>query len=128
MKRKFPYRKNLILFEDLDVNNVQVSSMHWVKSVRIRSYSVPHFPAFGLNKERYGVSLHIQSECGKMQKRITPNTDTFYAVISSNERDDKHFIGYKDDDDDYKIKPLHIMLPKTSAYVKGCDGETKSIF
>ena len=54
--------------------------------------------------------------------------DTFFAVISSNERDDKHFIGYKDDDDDYKIKPLHIMLPKTSAYVKGCDGETKSIF
>ena len=30
---------------------------------------------------RYGVSLHIQSECGKMQTRITPNTDTFHAVI-----------------------------------------------
>ena len=27
--------------------------MHWVKSVRIRSYSGPHFPAFGLNTERY---------------------------------------------------------------------------
>ena len=25
------------------------------------------------------VSLRIQSECGKMRKRITPNTDTFYA-------------------------------------------------
>ena len=24
----------------------------------------------------------------------------------------KYFIGYKDDDDDYKIKPLFIMLPK----------------
>ena len=26
------------------------------------------------------VSLRIQSECGKMWTRITPNTDTFYAV------------------------------------------------
>ena len=25
----------------------------------------PHFPAFGLNTERYGVSLRIQSKCGK---------------------------------------------------------------
>ena len=40
----------------------------------------PHFPAFGLNTERYGVSLRIQSECGKMRTRIIPNTDTFYAV------------------------------------------------
>ena len=29
--------------------------------------------------------------------------------------------------DDYKIKPLHIMLPKTSPYVKGCNGKTKWI-
>ena len=53
---------------------------HCVKSVRIRSYSGPHFPAFGLNTERYSVSLRIQSECGKMRTRITPNTDTVYAV------------------------------------------------
>ena len=41
-------------------------------------------------------------------------------MISSGE----YFIGYIDDDD-YIIKPLHLMLPKTSAYVKSCDGETK---
>ena len=29
----------------------------------------------------YSVSLHIQFKCGKMQIRITPNTDTFYAVL-----------------------------------------------
>ena len=29
---------------------------HNVKSVSIRSYSDPYFPAFGLNTERYGVS------------------------------------------------------------------------
>ena len=53
---------------------------HCVKSVRIRSYSGPYFPAFGLNTERYGVSLRIQSECGKMRTTITLNTDTFHAV------------------------------------------------
>ena len=26
-----------------------------------------HFPAFGLNTERYGASLRIQSECGKVR-------------------------------------------------------------
>ena len=53
---------------------------HYVKSVRIWSYSGPHFPALGLNTERYSVSLRIQSKCGKMRTRITLNTDTFYAV------------------------------------------------
>ena len=43
----------------------------------------PHFPAFGLNTERYTVSLRIQynrENAGKMQATITPNTDTFYVV------------------------------------------------
>ena len=44
--------------------------------VRIWSYSSPHFPAFGLNTERFGVSLRIQSECGKIRTRIIPNTNT----------------------------------------------------
>ena len=52
-----------------------------MKSVRIRSYSGPHFPAFELNTERYGVSLRIQSECGKIRTRISPNTDTFCRVM-----------------------------------------------
>ena len=51
-------------------------------SVRIRSFSGPSFPAFGLNTERYGISLHIQSEYGKIRTRKTPNTDTLYAVNS----------------------------------------------
>ena len=41
----------------------------------------PHFPVFGLNTETYRVSLCIQSECGKMRTRITPNTETFHAVV-----------------------------------------------
>ena len=40
-----------------------------------------HFPAFGLNTERYRVSVRFQSGCGKMRARITPNMDTFYSVL-----------------------------------------------
>ena len=42
--------------------------------------SGPYFSAFRLNNERYCVSLRIQSECGKILTRITPNTNTFHAV------------------------------------------------
>ena len=35
----------------------------------------------GLNSERYSTYLRIQSECGKIRTRITPNRDTFYAVL-----------------------------------------------
>ena len=55
---------------------------HCVKNVGIRSYSGTYFPAFGLNMERYSVSLRIQSECRKIRAKITPNTDTFQAVSS----------------------------------------------
>ena len=54
------------------------------KSVSIRCYSGPHFPAFGLSTERYGVSLCIQSECRKMRTRITPNADTFLCGAKKN--------------------------------------------
>ena len=54
---------------------------HCVKSVRIRSYSGPYFPAFGLNTERCEVFHRIQSKYGKIRTRITSNTDTFHAVL-----------------------------------------------
>ena len=57
------------------------SAVHCLKSVRMRSYSGPHFTAFGLNTVRYFVSLHIQSKCGKMGTRITPHIDTVSAVV-----------------------------------------------
>ena len=43
--------------------------------------------------------------------------------ISSGEKNYKYFIGYLYNDD--KVKSLHVMLPKTSAYVKSHDGQTK---
>ena len=60
---------------------VLIGDLDCVKNVRIRSYSGLHFPAFELNTDIYGVSLHIQSECGKIPTRITQNTGTFYAVL-----------------------------------------------
>ena len=68
--------KNKLLF------NQYLTDKHCVKSVRIRSYFSPHFPA-GLNTDRYSVSLRIHSECGKIRIRITPNTDTFYVVCET---------------------------------------------
>ena len=64
-----------------DTKLTECENIHSVKSVRIRRYSVPHFLAFALNTERYEVSLGIQSECAKMRTRITPNKETFHAVI-----------------------------------------------
>ena len=53
----------------------------YIKSFRIRSFSNPHFPAFALNIEIYGVNLRIQFEHGKMQTRKTLSTYTIYAVL-----------------------------------------------
>ena len=53
---------------------------HCVKSVRIRSFSGPSFPAFGSNMERYGVFIRSYFECGEIRSRKTLNTNTFHAV------------------------------------------------
>ena len=66
--------------------------MHCIKSARIQSYSGLHFPTFGLNTERYPISLLIQTECGKMRTRKIPNTDIFHAVMITTV-----FIGLKKD-------------------------------
>ena len=63
---------------------MQLRQPHCIKSVRIPCYSGAHFPAFRMNTEGYGVSLRIQSECVKLRTRITPLTDTFYAVPKMN--------------------------------------------
>ena len=46
--------------------------------------------------------------------------------ISLGEKNYKHFIGSLYDN--HKVKPLHIMLPKTTAYVKSYDGQTKWMY
>ena len=64
-----------------DVHRKHVyQNKHYAKSICIRSYSGPYSPVFGLNTKKYRVSLRIQPKCGKMRTKITPNTDTFYAM------------------------------------------------
>ena len=46
--------------------------------------------------------------------------------ISSGKKSYKYFIGYLYSN--YKVKPLHIMLPKTSVYVQSYDGKTKWMY
>ena len=78
----FSFSKQMIYIILLDFSSPFhfVDDTQCVKGVHIRSYSGPYFPAFGLITESYGVSLRIQSECGKMRTRITPNMYTFYAL------------------------------------------------
>ena len=54
--------------------------VHCVKRVCILGFSGLYFTAFGLNTGIYEINLRIQSKCGKIQTRKTPNTDTVYAM------------------------------------------------
>ena len=59
-------------------------STHCLKSVRIRSYSGPHFPPIFPHadwiRRDTGISpnsVWMREDAGKMRTRTTPNTDTF---------------------------------------------------
>ena len=83
-----PYFTQNIKFSGKDsFNNCQQINNHCINIFRTWSFSGEHFPAFGLNTERYSVSFHsqsewerIQSECAIIRTRKTPNPDTFQAV------------------------------------------------
>ena len=49
----------VLLKNFFDISSKSMSSIPLRKTVRIRSYSGPYFPAFGLNTERYFVSLRM---------------------------------------------------------------------
>ena len=65
------------------------SHIHYVKRVRIRSYSGPHFSRIFLHSDWIRRDTSVFSpdagkweNTGKMGVRINPNTDSFYAVIA----------------------------------------------
>ena len=53
-------------------------------------------------------------------KDVDINKELVFNEISCGEKNYKYFIGYLHNDD--KVEPLHIMLPKTSPYLKDYDG------
>ena len=76
----------------------------------------------------------IEIEKNKFYRHKTPafwgDVDIEKSLVSNkisfDEKNYKYFIGYLYNDN--KIKPLHIMLPKISAYVKSYDGQTKWMY
>ena len=72
--------KTVLLFKRERNSLIKTDKNKHCKSVCIRSFSGPCFPTFGLNAERYGASLLIQFECGKIRTRKIRDTDTFHAV------------------------------------------------
>ena len=57
---------------------------------------------------------------------VDSNNASVSNKISSGEKNYKYFIDYMQDD--YKIKPLKIMLPKTSAYEKSYNDQTELMY
>ena len=74
---------------------------------------------------------NIEIEKNRFYRHITPiflrDVDIEKVFVSNNisfgEKNYKYFIGYFYNSN--KVKPLNIMLPKTSAYVEGYDGQIK---
>ena len=60
-------------------SNISDTNTAW-KVSKYGVFLVHFFSAFGLNTERCGVSLRIQSKCGKVRIRKTANTGIFHAV------------------------------------------------
>ena len=89
--RQLPISKSLLQQDRRDNNSGELGAdlvgvlvmMQWPTLRKKCPYSElfwSAFPRIWLNTERYGASLRIQSEYGKIRTRITPNTDTFHAV------------------------------------------------
>ena len=60
---------------DKTTSKTQHHALHCVKRVRIWSYSGPHF------SRTFPHSDWMWENAGKMRTRITPNTETFHAVL-----------------------------------------------
>ena len=83
------WNKKFEIFElSKTVLNIKLTKLYCVISACICNNSGPLFLATGLNMERYGVSLGIESEFGKIWSRKTPNTNTFYDTVRI--KDDNH--------------------------------------
>ena len=68
----------------------------------------------------YCNKIHIFLKDVDIEKVLVTNN------ISFGEKNYKSFIGYLYNDD--KVKPLNIMIPKTSAYVNCYDGQIKWMY
>ena len=68
----------------------------------------------------------IEIEKNKLLRDVDIEKVLVSKKIYSDEKNYKYFIGCLHID--HKAKPLHIMLPRTSAYVKSYDWQTKWMY
>ena len=80
----FTYRNTLINF--MVTLFIRCKFTAW-KVPKYGVISGPYFPAFGLNTERYEVSLRIQSECGKIRTR----NNTVFGHFSRSDWNEQSF-------------------------------------
>ena len=60
-----------------------IHTIHYVKSVRIWSYSGPHFLRIFLHSFEYSVPLRIQSDSGKMWENVEKNNSEYRHFLQS---------------------------------------------
>ena len=102
---------------------IKVILSHCVKRVRIRSYSVPHFSSIFPHSDwirRDTECLSVFSpNAGKMRTRITPNTDTFYAVSIFGEPliFDKAFPGHFAEEWTNYIHNINMSAERTCSFI-----------
>ena len=74
--------KSKILDEFLAILSTHFMKIALRKKCPYLNFSGPHFPAFGPNMDRYGISPYsVRIRENTDQK--TPNKDTFYAALVS---------------------------------------------
>ena len=65
--------------------------------------SGPYFPAFGLNMERYEISLRIQSQCGKIRTRN-------YSVFGHFSRSEVYDFWFSSKEINFENALLNVLL------------------
>ena len=69
--------------QSISFKKTKSNDPHCVKSVRIRNYFSLHFPAFGLNTERYSVSLRISPYSVRMRENVDQNNAKYQQFLRS---------------------------------------------
>ena len=78
-----PSKEDLIIRSQHDYKYARIHICPLRKKCPYSELFCSAFSRIGLNTERYWTEYwtRIQSKCGKIQTRITPNMNTFYAVV-----------------------------------------------
>ena len=111
----------VLVFPDCRGCSEPVKELFSSHCVKVSKYGVifgPYFPAFGLNPERYFVSLRFQSECGKIRTRKNSIFGHFSRSVRVN----------GSCSDELEVNPLSANFTKWSNTLKQFVGSFLSVF